>query len=114
MRKFDLFVNKFEALPTEVQINVYNKYCKFELNGGTIYRMDELDEMFTGVAPTKLFAMTSEGFSINDRYFIITSFGLESFNEVDVKELIEDFEYEIYKCHQAWKNTLSEQGIWPR
>ena len=58
MRKFDLFVSKFEALPTEVQINVYNKYCKFELNGGTIYRMDELDEMFTGVAPTKLFEIT--------------------------------------------------------
>lgn len=104
MRKFDLFVNKFEALSTEVQINVYNKYCKFNLNGGTIYRMDELDEMFTGVAPTKLFEMTSEGFSINDRYFIITSFGLESFN--DIKEVIEDFEYQIYKCHPAWKEYI--------
>ena len=76
MKKFYLFVSKFEALSTEVRINVYNKFCKFNLNGGTIYRMDELDEMFTGVAPTKLFEMTSEGFSINDRYFIITSFGL--------------------------------------
>lgn len=104
MRKFDLFVSKFEALPTEVQVNVYNKYCKFELNGGTIYRMDELDEMFTGVAPTKLFEMTSEGFSINDRYFVITSFGLESFN--DIREVIEDFEYQIYECHQAWKEYI--------
>lgn len=104
MRKFDLFVNKFEALPIEVQINVYNKYCKFERNGGTIYRMDELDQMFTGVAPTKLFEITSEGFSINDRYFIITSFGLESFN--DIREVIEDFEYQIYKCHPAWKEYI--------
>ena len=104
MRKFDLFVNKFESLPTEVRINVYNKFCKFNLNGGTIYRMNELDELFTGVSPTKLFAMTSEGFSINDRYFIITSFGLESFN--DIREVIEDFEYQIYKCHPAWKEYI--------
>lgn len=106
MKKFLLFVSKFEALTEAEQVKVYNKFCKFTLNGGTIYRMDELDEMFTGVAPTKLFEMTSEGFSINDRYFIITSFGLESFNEVDVKELIEDFEYEIYKCHPAWKEYI--------
>ena len=104
MRKFLLFVSKFEALTEAEQINVYNKFCKFTLNGGTIYRMDELDELFTGVSPTKLFEMTSEGFSINDRYFIITSFGLESFN--DIREVIEDFEYQIYKCHPAWKEYI--------
>ena len=104
MKKFLLFVSKFEALTEAEQVKVYNKFCKFTLNGGTIYRMDELDEMFTGVAPTKLFEMTSEGFSINDRYFIITSFGLESFN--DIREVIEDFEYQIYKCHPAWKEYI--------
>ena len=104
MSKFNLFVSKFDSLSAADQIKVYNKFCKFNLNGGTIYKMRELDELFTGVSPTKLISMTSEGFSINDNYFIITSFGLESFN--DAREVIRDFTYDIYKCREAWKEYI--------
>ena len=108
MDKFDWFKYEFENLSESEQVDVYNKYCDINKTEGTIYCMEDLDELFTGVAPTKLFAMAEEGFNINDDYFIEKSLGLESFN--DVWSFLDDYLYDIYKCKEAWEKDIDEAG----
>lgn len=109
MDKFDAFCAEFENMTESEQVEIYNSYCSINRTDGSIYNMDELDELFAGVAPTKLLRMTADGFDANDKYFVETSSGLESFN--NAKEFIEGYTYDIYECKEAWEQYFDEEDL---
>lgn len=109
MFTFKNFENEFNNLPTEVQVEIFNKFCEEHNLTEYFYDMSSLDDLLMGCSPLEVLNRIEEGFDKDKDYIQQNGYGnYESFNKKEVREYISESGYisEIYENENIWYDKI--------
>lgn len=109
---YEVFKEKFDELPLSERLLIYNEYCINYSGKETIGYFDE--EFFECYFSDKMEVARAVFFgnihSWDDEYIRFNAYGnLESLNEFDVANEIDDYAEEIFEYENIWKNYINSE-----
>lgn len=109
---YEVFKERFDNLSTSEKLSIYNKYC---LNYGCNEPIECFDEDFFNCFFSDKMEVARAVFfgniqSWTDEYIRFNAYGnLESLNEFDVVEEIDNYVVDIFECEDIWKDYIDSE-----
>lgn len=84
MTRFERINERLENMDTDELLAVYNEYCqRNNYYDDEIFEMCEINNFLSGTAEEILNGIVADSFNINNNYFRVTIYGIESFDYPD-------------------------------
>ena len=109
---YEVFKEKFDDLSLSEKLSIYNEYC---INYGCNETIEYFDEDFFNCFFSDKMEVARAVFfgniqSWTDEYIRFNAYGnLESLNEFDVVEEIDNYVEDIFECEDIWKDYIDSE-----
>lgn len=109
MITFAQFVNEFNNLPTDNQVEIFNKFCEDNKLFEQFYPMEMLNEFLPCYSALVVLQSLAEGFDYHKPYIQLDGYGnYASFNMLEVREYIIENGYitQIFENENLWSDKI--------